>query len=116
MTPARTALVLTTLLCVTRAAEIQSLVPVPIRDVTIDDAFWSPKIKVWNQKTIHDVFDKFEKYGGFRNFDRVAAGEKGGHQGDPWCDGLIYETIRAAGDFLSANPDPELEKRVNGFI
>lgn len=116
MTPARTALVLTTLLCVTRAAENPALVPVPIRDVTIDDAFWSPKIKVWNQKTIHDVFDKFENYGGFRNFDRVAAGEKGGHQGDPWWDGLIYETIRAAGDFLSAHPDPELEKRVNGFI
>lgn len=116
MTFPRTAIVLTTLLCCARAAENQPLVPVPIRDVVIDDAFWSPKIKVWNQKTIHDVFDKFEKYGGFRNFDRVAAGEKGGHQGDPWWDGLIYETIRAAGDFLSAHPDPELEKRVNGFI
>lgn len=116
MTLARTTLILAVAWCSARGAEGPALTPVPIKDVTIDDAFWSPKMKVWNTRTINDVFDKFEKYGGFRNFDRVAAGAKGGHQGDPWWDGLIYETIRAAGDFLSAHPDPELEKRVDGFI
>ncbi|MCB1133271.1 MAG: glycoside hydrolase family 127 protein, partial [Verrucomicrobiae bacterium] len=78
--------------------------------------FWSPRIERWRATTIGDVFDKFEKYGGFRNFDRVAAGEKGGHRGEPWWDGLIYESIRGASDFLAAHPDPDLEKRIAGFV
>jgi DUF1680 family protein len=96
--------------------QAEELKPVPIQKVQIEDGFWSPKLEVWSNVTIHDVFDKFEQYGGFRNFDRVAAGQTGGHEGEPWADGLIYETIRAAGDFLAANPDPTLHQRVRGFV
>jgi len=32
--------------------------------------------------------------------DRVARGESGGHSGHPFFDGLGYETIRGAADFL----------------
>ncbi|RYD49515.1 MAG: hypothetical protein EOP85_01480, partial [Verrucomicrobiaceae bacterium] len=93
-----------------------SLVAVGIQDVTINDGFWSPKIGLWSSVTINDTFDKFEQYGGFTNFDRVAQGLTGNHAGEPWWDGLIYETIRAAGDFLSANPDPALQARVDAYI
>ena len=92
------------------------LTPVPIQQVGIHDGFWSPKIQVWKKTTIHDVFDKFDRYGGFRNFDRVAAGEKGDHRGEPWWDGLIYEAIRGAADFMAANPDPELQRRISGYV
>lgn len=106
-------------------------------DVNISDSFWGPKLQVWQTTTVNDVFDKFEgKYtpeGGwlekdfkvrgatrnaFLNFDRVAEGKRGigMHDGPPWYDGLIYETIRGAADLLSIYPNAELEKRIDGYI
>ncbi|RYD27665.1 MAG: glycoside hydrolase family 127 protein, partial [Verrucomicrobiaceae bacterium] len=99
-----------------RAAAPDALVPLAIKDVTINDGFWSPKISLWSSVTINDTFDKLDQHGGFTNFDRVAQGLSGNHSGEPWWDGLIYETIRAAGDFLAANPDPVLQQRVDGYI
>ena len=101
-----------------QATEPQShrLTPVPIQQVTVDDPFWSPKLKVWQAVTMQDCFAKFEEDGAFANFDRVRDGQIGGHGGPAWYDGLIYEMIRASADFLAAHPDPELEKQVNGYI
>jgi hypothetical protein len=64
-------------------------------DVKINDSFWSPKLQLWQTKTVNDVFDKFEgryKPQGqwlekdfevlgttrnfFLNFDLVAAGKR----------------------------------------
>lgn len=92
------------------------LTPVPIQQVTIDDPFWSPKLKVWQQVTLQDCFSKFDRDGAFTNFDRVRDGESGDHGGPPWYDGLIYEMIRASADFIAAQPDPKLERQVNGYI
>src|SRR5689334_16816750 len=76
-----------------------ALAPVPIRDVQIDDPFWSPKRDVWRRVTVNDCFDKFEKDGAFANFDRVRDGAGGDHGGPQWYDGLVYETITGAADF-----------------
>src|SRR5450432_318350 len=92
------------------------LFPASIANVTLTDAFWSPKYDTFRTVTINDVFDKFERDGAFANFDRVAAGLTGNHAGLPWFDGLIYETMRAASDFLAANPDPQLDARLDGYI
>ena len=94
------------------------LTPVPIQSVTIDDAFWSPKRALWQEVTIPDCFDKFEKDrgGALNNFDRVRDGKTGGHAGPPWYDGLIYEMIRGSADFLAAHSDAGLEKRIEGYI
>lgn len=92
------------------------LKPIAIADVIVDDEFWSPKLRVWRDITIPDAFAKFDRDGAFTNFDRVAAGESGGHAGRPWYDGLIYEMIRGASDFLAASPDPDLDERLDGYI
>src|SRR6266446_238628 len=92
------------------------LIPVPIQQVTIDDAFWSPKLKVWQDVTIQDCFSKFEKNEALANFDKIRDGIDGEHGGPPWYDGLIYEVIRASADFLAAQPDPQLEARLDGCI
>ena len=94
----------------------ERLTAVPIQQVTVRDGFWSPKIQVWKTTTINDVLDKFDHYGGFKNFDRVAAGATGGHHGEPWWDGLIYETLRGAADFLAANPDAQLQRRIAALV
>ena len=75
--------------------------------------FWSPKFKIWRDVTIGDCFTKFEndRGGAIHNFDLVRDGKTGQHAGPPWYDGLIYEMIRGAADFLAAHPDPALEAR-----
>src|SRR5262249_23424572 len=94
------------------------LSPVPIKKVTINDAFWTPKRKVWQDVTIPDCFTKFEndRGGAINNFDRVRDGKRGGHAGPPWYDGLIYEMISGSADFLAARPDAALEKRLDGYV
>src|SRR5581483_5425830 len=98
--------------------ELHRLQPVPSRQVRITDEFWSPKMKVWQEVTIRDCFRKFEndRGGALNNFDKVRAGQKGGHAGPPWYDGLIYEMIRGSADFLAIHPDPELEAQLDGYI
>jgi len=102
----------------TEAQPSNQLTPVPIRAVTIDDGFWSPKRKVWQEVTIPDCFTKFEndRGGALNNFDRVRDGKSDRHAGPPWYDGLIYEMIRGSADFLAAKPDPVLEARIDGYI
>ena len=97
---------------------LHRLNPVPIEQVVIDDEFWSPKRKIWQQVTIRDCFSKFEsdRGGAMNNFDKVRLGQTGTHAGDPWMDGLIYEMIRGSSDFLLSHPDPELEKQLDGYI
>ncbi len=102
----------------TVAQEANRLTPVPIQSVMIEDSFWSPKRKVWQEVTIPDCFTKFEndRGGALNNFDRVRDGQSDGHAGPPWYDGLIYEMIRGTADFLAARPDPVLEHRIDGYI
>lgn len=111
--------------------------PVSFQNVRIDDQFWNPKFKVWNSTTVYDVFDKLEgKYepdrpdiikekeklgrtrNAFQNFDWVAEGKKNTqqHDGPPWYDGLVYETIRGAADLLTQHPDKKLEAKIDAYI
>lgn len=114
-----------------------SIHPLKLEQVSVNDLFWSPKLKVWDAKTVYDVFDKLEgnyepdrkdlidekaKMGrtrnAFLNFDLVAQGKKntGQHDGPPWYDGLVYETIRGAADLLAEYPDPKLETKIDSYI
>jgi DUF1680 family protein len=94
------------------------LTQVPLQQVVIEDEFWSPKLKTWQDVTIPDAWTKFEndRGGALNNFDRVREGKTGHHAGPEWYDGLIYEMIRASSDFLVTHPDPKLEERVEGYI
>ena len=109
-------LVLQALCSVGQEAKPLPLKPVPIEQVQIEDSFWSPKRKVWQEVTIPDCFAKFEKDGALANFDKIREGKAGEHGGPPWYDGLIYEMIRGAADFLAAKPDPKLEASLDGYI
>jgi DUF1680 family protein len=90
--------------------------PAPLTRVTIDDPFWSPRLRQWRDVTLPDVLAKLEKDGALRNFEAVRDGAKAKHRGPPWEDGLLYETMRAAADFLAVAPDPALEARLDRII
>lgn len=84
--------------------------------VTITDSFWLPKLTQWRVVTSNDVLNKFEPV--FKNFDDVAQGKKGTghHEGLPWFDGLVYETIRGIAGFLQQQRDPVMEARLDKYI
>ena len=91
---------------------------ISLKQVKIKDDFWTSKLNLYQDVTLIDSFEKFEndRGGAINNFDRVASGKSGDHAGPPWYDGLIYEMIRGAADFLHHKPDPELENRLDGYI
>lgn len=103
-----------------------------LNEVKINDGFWEDLITQYSDYTINYIFDMFEFTHSFDNFDRVAAGERKwqnnltGHAGEiliptgsnrligdrngqwawgqePWREGLILETIQAAGNFIIEN-------------
>jgi len=86
--------------------------------VKMKEGFWAQRLRVIEKVTIPDVFDKFEKeYGGtFNNFKRVRDGKRGNYNGYAFHDGLVYECIRGASDFLLRNYDEELDRRLDGYI
>ena len=36
------------------------MVYLAVKDVKVNDSFWSPKLNLWNDITVNDVFNKFE--------------------------------------------------------
>ena len=113
-----TAILMAALASVASAQETKphALTPVPIQQVTIEDDFWSPKLKVWREVTIPDCLGKFEKDGALANFDKIRDDTAGEHGGPPWYDGLIYEMIRGCADALASRRDATLETRLDGII
>jgi len=118
-------------------AQQHTIHPLALQSVKVNDSFWSPKIKVWNTVTVYDVLNKLEgKYepdrpdikaekeklghtrDAFHNFDLVAQGKSNinQHDGPPWYDGLVYETIRGAADILAEYPDAKLERKLDAYI
>ena len=88
-----------------------------VDEVKVQDAFWSPKFAQWRKVTIPDVLDKLEKRSGaMENLERAAKREKGAHRGSPFFDGLLFEAIRGISDYLAAEDDPELRKRIEGLV
>lgn len=127
--------------------EIQQL---NANEVALNDGFWSDKYQQYSTVTLTHMYDMFDMSKSFDNFDRVANGEKkllgntSPNAGkvlrpdndrdvynttwtwieEPWREGLIYEGIRATGEFVMINSSkPEFREdmetivaRVNGYI
>ncbi len=85
--------------------------------VIVDDAFWGPKLALWRTNTVFDVFDKFERQShALGNFDKAAKGERGGHCGAHFFDGLVYESLRGACDYLAREPSDDLAKLIDSAV
>jgi len=87
-----------------------------ITDVHITDPFFAPFIEKIRSVTTPDVFEKFLKDGAVENYERVAAGKKGGHAGPPWYHGLICEVIRGVSDMLAVQYDPAIDAQLDSII
>ena len=87
------------------------------RRVVVEDAFWSPKFALWRTNTLFDVFAKLDRRShAIENFDLAANGATSGHRGQPFFDGLLYEAIRGASDYLAREPSDDLAKMIDDII
>ena len=124
-----------------------------LNEVKINDGFWGDLLSQYSNYTINYIFDMFDWTGSFDNFDRVARGERkwqnnlsthageiliptgsnrliGKKEGDwfwgqePWREGLILETMQAAGNFIIEYSKQEetyetamaLKKRMEAYV
>lgn len=68
--------------------------------ICIKDEFWNPKLKTFFEVTLNDTFNKLERDGVLENYQNLIEGKLDTHKGCPWHDGLLYEAIRGAADYL----------------
>ena len=86
----------------------------PLHEVKIEDDFWSPRYELWRRTTIPDVLGKLETRSGVaRNLELASWGEPFENKGNYFYDGLLYESLRGASDYLAANPDDALAARID---
>ncbi len=88
-----------------------------IEQVKVTGGFWKEKLDTIADVTVETVLENLEKAGTVDNFKRAGVpGQTDKAQTLPWNDGLLFESIRGAADFLRAKPNAEIEKRIDGYI
>ena len=93
------------------------ITPVSFTDIKLTDEFYSSRIETNRTVTIPYGFEKCEKEGRIRNFERAGGLLEGEYEGKmPFDDSDIYKIIEGASYSLTVHPDPELEKYVDDII
>lgn len=87
-----------------------------ITEVRLEDRFWKPYLSQIRNVSMPYVFDKLEEKRYFSGFVKVRDGVFGDFDRVPFCDGLVFESMRGACDFLAQEYDAELDKRIDGYI
>lgn len=91
--------------------------PVPFTSVTVDDDFWSKRIKTNHDVTIPIAIQKSEETGRIDNF-AIAGGHMEGEfcSSFPFDDSDIYKIIEGAAYSLQMFPDEKLENTIDSLI
>lgn len=95
---------------------LAKLKPVPFTQVTISDSFWAPRREMNRKVSLSHSLDMLEKSGNIEDFELAAAGKRTGYKGPVFMDSDLYKTLEAASYSLATDPDPALEKRIDGMI
>ncbi len=84
--------------------------------VSINDKFWSEYLNNIRRITLPYTFNKLEESSHVENFINVAERKKALHIGNSFSDGLLFETLRGACDFLATERDTVLEAYIDKII
>jgi DUF1680 family protein len=108
------------LLCVAPSAQKlpadYPITAVPLTSVSINDAFWKPRIERNRTVTIPHILTQNELTGRVDNFLKAAKKKPGEYQGQRYNDTDIYKSIEAASYALATTKDPELDRRVDELV
>ena len=100
-----------------RSQSLQKLYPVSFSQVTINDAFWTPRQKTVAEATLKACMDYTEnKTGRIRNFERAATHQPGKHAGIYYDDSDVYKALEAMAYSLRTHPNPLLEAKADEWI
>ncbi|MCB0731472.1 MAG: glycoside hydrolase family 127 protein, partial [Ignavibacteriae bacterium] len=90
---------------------------VNVKNITLTDHFWLPKIKLIQTKTINYSFDKCENEGRMENF-LIAGGKNTGETKGkmPFDDTDLYKVIEGASYSLISHPNEDLDKYLDSMI
>lgn len=99
------------------AQSLQKLFPVPFSQVSVRDAFWSPRIQTVADATLKACIEYTEnKTGRIRNFERAATPVAGKHEGIYYDDSDVYKALEAMAYSLRHHPNKELEAKADQWI
>ena len=85
--------------------------------VTVDDAFWKPRMEKVAEITIPVCMDQTEiKTPRIRNFEITAGLRKGDFEGIFYDDSDVFKALEAIAYSLKVKSNPEIEKRADGWI
>ncbi len=90
--------------------------PVPFTAVSIQDAFWLPRIETNRDVTIPYDFQKCEETGRIDNFLKAAGKLDGPHTGLQFNDSDVFKIIEGAAYALQVERDPVLEAYIDDII
>jgi DUF1680 family protein len=91
--------------------------PVNFSKVLINDAFWKPKIDKVATKTLAAcIYQTEEKTGRIRNFEKVASGKGGKHEGIFYDDSDVYKAIEAMAYAIKLTGNRALEQKADEWI
>lgn len=91
--------------------------PAELSHITVDDAFWSPRLERTAGVTLPHALAQARSHGRMHNFALAAGLAEGEQQGVyPFDDSDIYKIIEGASYLLLRNPDPQLRKTLAGII
>ncbi|KKI90470.1 hypothetical protein WQ54_21200 [Bacillus sp. SA1-12] len=91
------------------------LTPISFTDVTIEDQFWTPKIRINREKTIPYQYEQCKKTG---RIDAFRLDWKPGMEPKPhfFWDSDVAKWVEAASYSLATNPDPALDALLDKVI
>ena len=89
---------------------------VPLKQIVIEDDFWSPRLQVNRTRTLDHVYQELETTGCIRNFELAASKATGSFGGPWWADSDVYKWLEGASYVLGSHADPDLEHRVDDVI
>jgi DUF1680 family protein len=99
----------------TRSSHAQ-LRPAPIEAVTLDDAFWAPRMRVNRESSLPTQLQLLWDTGRIDNLRRAAGKIDGEFQGRYFNDSDVYKWLEAASWSLATFPDPQLEQTMDEMI
>jgi DUF1680 family protein len=91
--------------------------PVNFSKVTINDAFWKPKVDKVATTTIQAcIYQTEEKTPRIKNFEKVARKQGEQHEGIFYDDSDVFKALEAIAYSLKNKPDSTLEKKADEWI
>ncbi len=92
------------------------LQPVPFKDVTIQDCFWTPRRETNRLASIPFSLKKLEEAGNLENMRLAARHATNGFRGPVFMDSDLYKALEAASYSLATHPDPALDRQLDDII